>query len=255
MQREAALLSQYRDYVGQRGTGRPVVLILGDSYASQWTPALLSHIDTERFDVASIKYLGCTVRIGTSRIEIGTVREEFRRNCDAFSSLVNDEEINTRIRAVLLVSHRPFEYKDNAFRFELVRWLKRRNASLAFYVFGNYFQLDREKRPTCEKLMVRAKRDAGVCIAYADYPAGEPRPEELPLYPAGLDLHYVDILKLHCGSNRAECSTQARGVPFMTDWNHLNSTFVDWLLLDLRARRTKELAEMGLLAYFRSGQP
>jgi peptidoglycan/LPS O-acetylase OafA/YrhL len=253
-QAEKAFVSRYKDYMdGDVAlSGKPVVLILGDSYVTNWTAGLMAHIDKEKFDVVSAQYMGCDVHVEPLKLSVISTEDRYNENCKGFSARLNNSSVVGRLAAVMLISHRPFEYSANAYRFDVIRWLKKQNKQFELFVFGNYFQLDKDKYPSCEKLMARARQDANICLRMANYPASEPDLEKLPLYPGDLQFKYVDLVKLHCGYNKTGCATQENGVPFMADWNHLNATFIDGFLEDIQEHKAGELAQLGLLKYFKS---
>ncbi|RAP37559.1 hypothetical protein B1207_05145 [Legionella quinlivanii] len=255
-QYENSLAKKYQNYLGEdiSASKKPVVLIIGDSYTVNWASALSRHIDLDHFDVVSISYLGCDIRIDSQKITALSTANQFQSICETFQSFINNVSIIKRISSIMLVSHRPFEYVINPSRFDIIRWLKQKNAASDVFVFGNYFQLDEKKYLSCTHLMARARRGSETCLKYANYPLSEPKIETLPFYPKDLSFKYVDIIKLHCNYSRSGCATEANGVPFMSDWNHLNAAFLDFILQDIQIKKADVLAELGLLKYFTSDQ-
>jgi hypothetical protein len=169
---EAKLVANYRNYLGDESgrSTKPVVLIVGDSYNSNWSVGLSTVMDVKQYDVVSVSYLGCKLSFTAEKINAKASEQKFERYCQPFELLMNDPNVIKRLAAVMLVSYRPFEYDVNKFRFDLVRELKKKNSGFDFFIFGNYFQLDPDQYSSCEKLMYRTGRQAEVCMAFADYP-------------------------------------------------------------------------------------
>jgi hypothetical protein len=254
---EAKLVSGYRNYLGDAPSQstKPVVLIVGDSYNPNWSVALSTVIDIQKYDIVSVSYLGCKVSFTDERIIATASEQKFERYCQPFELLMNDPNVIKRLAAVMLVSYRPFEYDVNKFRFDLVRDLKKKNGGFDFFIFGNYFQLDPEQYSSCEKLMYRTGRQAEVCMELADYPKKQTIRDSLPFYPLDLKFAYVDLIGLTCHEDKTGCPTQAQGVPFMSDSHHLNATFIVKLMRDLQATQSEKLEDLGLQKYLnnRSG--
>jgi len=250
-QAEQALVDEFTTYAGDdpSTSTKPLVLLLGDSYVKNWSAAASKHLDRNRFDIASASYLGCSVTISDTKISATPESDRFKEFCDPFESIINNPQIANRIAAVFLVSHRPFEYRLNSFRFDVIRWLQRDRQPFDVFVFGNYFQLNEPRFFSCEKLMMKARRGPDVCLEYADYPRGQPEVKSLPFYPKDMELQYVDIISLHCSYTKSGCSTQAGGIPFMSDWAHLNAGFIDHLFTQFKTERRRELTALGLDRY------
>ena len=250
-QSEKGLIRSYKNYSGNEisKSEKPVVLILGDSYVTNWTVGLSSHIDNDRYDIVSISYLGCMIEFEKGVVYAVASKDEYKNYCQTFQSYINNEYVLNRLSAAILVTHRPFEYQANKFRFDLLRWLYMKNNNSEMFVFGNYFQLDEKAHSSCENLMYRAHRGAEACIELANYPLGKPIISTLPMYPSDLSFEYIDIIDLHCSYDKYGCSTQAKGVPFMSDWNHLSVTFIDSIIHDIKLNKAKELEASGLLKY------
>lgn len=233
-------------------TTKPIVLIIGDSFQSRWSTALVSHLDTKKFEVISIKYFGCNVEVKDNEVLAQAKTKDYKGSCGKFSQVVNDSTLAKRITAVMLVSHRPFTYLANSFRFKVIQWVKERSNNFELFIFGNYFQLDEFLYPSCLKLMTRMRQDARICLKTANYPSALLDRDSVVHYPLDGKFKVIDIIKLHCGYDKVGCATEYKGVPFMTDWHHLTATFIDGLLTDIRKRKFKELQEIGLTKYLNS---
>ncbi len=244
--------ARYKNYQGTDilTSTRPVILIVGDSYNKAWSPALSAHLNLVEYDVVSITYLGCNVSRISGKLIATEFDPKYKDNCQTFTAYINNKTITNRLAAVMLVSHRPFVYDQNLFRFDMIRWLRGVKAEFDFFVFGNYYQLDFNEIPSCEQYMIRKNVSAKACLNEAVYPKGKSQNRNLPFYPKDLNLKYVDIIDLHCGYDKKTCAVTSKGVPFMLDWNHLTATFLDFLLQDIREKKTDELGKIGLSRYF-----
>ncbi|HCM31814.1 MAG TPA: acyltransferase [Acinetobacter radioresistens] len=251
---EEKLTSSFKNYSGSdlEKSNKPVILILGDSYNKKWSVALSQKIDLDKYDVVSATYLECKVDANGKKISAVATAKEYAENCEKFESLVNNQAVVDKVSAVMLTSHRPFEYEVNPFRFDIIRNLKAKNSNFDFFVFGGYFQLDGKDYSSCKKLMMRSGRNADICLENAVYPVSEPKIEAMPFYPKDLNFKYIDIIKLHCSYDKKNCATQYNGVPFMDDWNHLNVTFLSFLLDDIRSKNASQLDQLGLLKYLKN---
>lgn len=248
---EEKLTSSFKNYSGSDldKSDKPVILILGDSYNKKWSVALNQKIDLDKYDVVSVTYLGCEVDAKGKKISAVATSKQYTENCTKFDSLINNQNVTDKLAAVILTSHRPFEYEINPFRFDVIRNLKTKNPDFEFFVFGGYFQLDGKDYSSCKKLMMRSGQNADICLKYAIYPKSEPKIESMPFYPKDLNVKFIDIIKLHCSYDKKNCATQYKGVPFMDDWNHLNVTFLSYLLEDIKVRKSIEFQNLGLLKY------
>jgi peptidoglycan/LPS O-acetylase OafA/YrhL len=247
---EASEVARFTSFRGS-GDGRPAVLILGDSYTANWSVALSQFIDTDRFDVISLSYLGCNVGILNAEVEVSAISPDYAENCDAFRERIRDEKQMKRLAAIFLVSHRPFEYGINPFRFDLVRWVQGQSPGAEAFVFGNYYQLDGVQLSSCLNLMFHQKRDALVCLEMATYPPADFAIESQALYPSDLDFTYVDFARLFCGGERQTCEFEWEGVPFMIDWNHLTATFLMHAFDVILSNQEEKLRQLGLDQYLR----
>ena len=223
---EHSLGAGFKNYYGQPNSKKPVVLVLGDSYVTSWGVALSRTINLDVYDVINVSYLGCSVNLESGRIAVKSSAEKHDQNCNALENFLNDSSVINRVISLMLVSHRPFEYGANTFRFDLIKFLLKKNPNLDVFIFGNYFQLNPQDFPSCEKLMVKARKSAEVCLKYASYPVQGKKIESEPLYPADLKFSYIDFGRIVCPAQNATCPSSYNGVPFITDWNHLSATFL-----------------------------
>ena len=244
--RERVAVARFTNVNSQDDRAGPAILVLGDSYTPNWSVALSRFIDTDRFDIISVSYLGCEVDISSAQVEVKASTPDYQANCDAFRSQIQDEQRMKRVAAIFLVSHRPFEYGANLFRYEIIRWAQGRRPTAEAFVFGNYYQLDGQRLSSCLNLMFHQKRDASVCLEMATYPPEDFSIEAQPYYPSDLDFEYVDFALLLCGKERATCEYEWEGMPFMTDWNHLTATFLMHAFDLILSEQQSELHRLGL---------
>jgi peptidoglycan/LPS O-acetylase OafA/YrhL len=250
--REKSEVARFTNFQGGNDDAKPSILILGDSYTTNWSVALSEFVDTDRFDVISVSYLGCDVGISKAEVEVRATSPDYEESCGALRDYVQDSKQIRRVAAVFLTSHRPFEYGVNLFRFDLVRWIQSQSPKAEAFVFGNYYQLDGVRLSSCLNLMFHQKRDASVCLELSTYPPEDFTVELLPLYPSDLDFTYVDFLQLFCGRTRLACEYEWEGVPFMTDWNHLTATFLIRALEVILSKHENQLTRLGLDKFLQS---
>lgn len=225
---ESELISSFKNYYGNPASDKPVILLIGDSYVTNWGVAISRTIDLDRYDLAAVSYLGCSVTLERDRIRAIPTEEMYDRNCGMLEKLLNDRRILDRSVVLMLVSHRPFEYTSNSFRFDLIRSLVNKRPDMRLAIFGNYFQLDPKVYPSCEKLMARVRASADICIERAVYPSAQYQ-EDSPsqaFYPADIKFSYVNVTKALCEQGNGTCPYESQGVPFMLDWNHLSAAFL-----------------------------
>lgn len=250
LKREQLAVASFTNFVGTPDSGKPVIIIIGDSYTRNWSVALNTFIDHDRFDVVAVSYLGCDVNISEERITAVAISSKYERNCKPLDRYINDKNLLGSTKAIFLTSHRPFEYAANTFRFDLLSWIKQRAEGADLFIFGNYFQLDGTPgRASCTDLMFHHQSDAELCMDLSTYPPDDFVVERLPLYPADLDFTYVDMIDLLCGSVKANCPSEADGMPFIRDWNHLTVTFLIQMLSEIFAREHTRLQKLGLTQF------
>ncbi|MRW88165.1 acyltransferase family protein [Pseudoduganella sp. FT26W] len=230
---ELNLGASFRNYYGNPDAKKPIVLVIGDSYATNWGVALGHTVNLDAYDVVNVSYLGCSVSLESGRIVAKSTAEKHDKNCSAFGSFLNDSSVINNATALMLVSHRPFEYAANTFRFDVIKFLVNKNPKIDVFVFGNYFQLNPVDFPSCEKLMVKAKKGAEVCLKYASYPVQGKKIESEAFFPKDMNFSYIDFGQAVCPAQNATCPSSYDGVPFMTDWNHLTSAFLIHYLPDV----------------------
>jgi peptidoglycan/LPS O-acetylase OafA/YrhL len=223
---ELSLGASFRNYYGNPNGRKPTILVMGDSYVTNWGVALGRTINLELYDIVNVSYLGCSVNLDSGRIVAKSTAEKHDQNCSALENFLNAPSVVNNATAIMLVSHRPFEYAANAFRFDLIKYLVNKNPKIDVFVFGNYFQLNPVDFPSCENLMVKAKKGAEVCLKYASYPVPGKKIESEPFYPKDISFSYIDFGQAVCPVQDLTCPTSYNGAPFMTDWNHLTATFL-----------------------------
>ncbi|MBB4505764.1 acyltransferase family protein [Rhizobium leguminosarum] len=244
---EARLESTFLSLNNNIQAGKPIIFIIGDSHARNWSIALKNYIDADRYQVVAISYLNCMVEIKNDIVKAPSRASIYDKYCIPFEKFINDKSLLSRTKAIFLTSLRPFEYTVNPFRFELLSWMKSHSDDARIFVFGNYFQLD--ELHSCLGLMFQRKSDASICLREATYPPPNQPLEQLPFFPSDLAFTYVDIVKLHCDYDKEKCLTSSRGVPFITDWNHLTAEFLTTLIGDILEKRTADLRSDGLLDF------
>lgn len=244
---EARLESTFLSLNNNIQAGKPIIFIIGDSHARNWSIALKNYIDTDRYQVVAVSYLNCMVEIKNDIVKAPSRASIYDKYCIPFEKFVNDKSLLSRTKAIFLTSLRPFEYTVNPFRFELLSWMKSHSDDARIFVFGNYFQLD--ELHSCLGLMFQRKSDASICLREATYPPANQPLEQLPFFPSDLAFTYVDIVKLHCDYDKEKCLTSSKGVPFITDWNHLTAEFLTTLIGDILEKRTADLRGDGLLDF------
>ena len=244
---EARLESTFLSLNNNIQAGKPIIFIIGDSHARNWSIALKNYIDADRYQVVAISYLNCMVEIKNDIVKAPSRASIYDKYCIPFEKYINDKSLLSRTKAIFLTSLRPFEYTVNPFRFELLSWMKSHSDDARIFVFGNYFQLD--ELHSCLGLMFQRKSDASICLREATYPPPNQPLEQLPFFPSDLAFTYVDIVKLHCDYDKERCLTSSRGVPFITDWNHLTAEFLTTLIGDILEKRTADLRSDGLLDF------
>nr|WP_281499314.1 acyltransferase family protein [Rhizobium binae] len=245
--KEARLESSFLSLNDDIQAGKPVIFIIGDSFARNWSVALKKYIDADRYQVVAVSYLNCMVEIKNDSVKAPSRSSIYDKYCIPFEKYINDKSLLSRTKAIFLASHRPFEYTMNPFRFELLSWMKSHSDDAKIFVFGNYYQLDRLQ--SCLGLMFQTKSDASTCLRLATYPPANQTITRLPFYPSDLAFNYIDIIRLHCDYDREKCLTSSGGVPFMTDWGHLTAEFLTTLLGDILERRAADLRGTGLLDF------
>ena len=223
---ELNLINSFKNYYGHSTSKKPVILVIGDSYVTNWGVALSRTVNLDSYDLVSVSYLGCSVNFETKGIVAKPTSEQYQKNCNMLERFLNDPSVVSRATSLMLVSHRPFEYSANPFRFDLIRYLLKKNQNLNLTIFGNYYQLDPQRFPSCEKLMIKARAGAEVCFRYASYPNKEHNIKSDPLFPSDINFSYIDVIEPLCSSMNSSCPSSYNGVPFMLDWNHLTATFL-----------------------------
>lgn len=234
------------------GTSTPLdtILVIGDSYEYSWSIGINENIDHSKYRVISATYLECDVTFEGGHVKAPTRGAMYKKGCENLERVANDEVLLKSISKILFVAHRPFEYRSNMFRYELLRRLQSRsNARL--YIFGNYYQFDSIESGTCMGEMFSAFRGAEVCLEKSSYPTSRLADYAMAASGDYPEHTLVDIIELLCGYNKLQCPVSSEGVPFMTDWNHLSARFVKSLVSDLAKNKRESLDELGLSELFR----
>jgi hypothetical protein len=252
-EKETTLMTGITDYYLEPQTGhKPIILLLGDSYIRNWTGGLRGYLDTSRFDLAAMSFLNCRVRLDEERFRIFPGAARYQEHCAALERFFDDRTLKRRVAAVFLVSHRPFEYEENPFRFDLLRHLSSYVGDQVF-IWGNYFQLDPKVAGSCINVMLIKKSGPGACLRYAVYPAANGETGDRSLYPFDLQFQYLDLFKL-LRQPDGSYPASAQGVPFMFDWNHLTATFVNEIGRQVAEYRGDNPTYLAVRPYFRTIQ-
>ena len=207
-----------------------VILLLGDSYTRHWQ-RLGVHINSENYEFIALRYSGCGIDINDPKTEIliEKIASGYETSCAGVYSVFQDKELLSRIRAVILVSHRPFSYRANPFRFELLEVLINYAPQIDIFIIGNYFQTRRGE--WCLHYMFVSKNDARICIDKAVYNKNTEEAERKEFGPLNFEYHFINIFEL-LGSQKQNLPYQVDGVPFMKDWNHLSRSFIDKIVIE-----------------------
>lgn len=224
------------------GADKPVILIVGDSYLHNWSIGLSSVIDKTKYRIVSVSYLGCKFSDISTSLESTPAESRYTDNCGAFSRFTSDRRLLSSTKKIFVVSHRPFSYRYNMHRFALYKKLQHETGA-DLYIFGNYFQLDVDKKQSCLATMFISKKGAASCIDSASYDGSEP----IGKYSSrmGFPYTYIDVKSLTCTSSES-CPHEANGVPFMTDANHMTSTFLILMMHNITSRKSEYLNSIGL---------
>jgi peptidoglycan/LPS O-acetylase OafA/YrhL len=199
---------------------RPAILIIGDSYYHAWSVALSEYIDLDRYRVVTLRHSECgPIWNGVEFVMIstGVIHPAHKEHCTNFYRYINDESFLSKVTDVIYVGLRP-EVGDGASRVSIMTSLKNRFDGMKIYVFGNYFQMDHKK--SCLQEMQENMTSAKVCLDMAEYPS------EVLTFRGNYSAEFIDVIGLGCGYVREECPYEAYGVPFISDWHHLNTTFL-----------------------------
>lgn len=221
---------------------KPVVLIVGDSYLTNWSIGISSQVDKSRYRVISVSYLGCKFSDISKSLKASPTESRYTENCETFSKVTSDRKLLDSTEKIFIVSHRPFSYRYNMYRFDLYKKLKNETGA-DLYVFGNYFQLDVDKKQSCLSTMFISKNSAKSCIDAATYDGSEPYGKYSSRMRAPYT--YIDVKELVC-SILGSCPYDASGVPFITDANHMTATFLISVMKDIASRRSDYLKSVGL---------
>ncbi|WP_422460155.1 acyltransferase family protein [Endozoicomonas sp. ALB115] len=212
-----------------------VVLILGDSYSSNW--GRIGKFIDEKYDVLNLQYLGCDIEVkNKSKIVMNRVssRKDWEQQCIQTVSLLNDRAFLQKLKAVFLVSHRPYSYQVNQFRFDLLSLIKNYSKDTELFVMGNYFQLDPNEYSGCLGLMFSGNADnASICINQSQYFRPDIEVSEIrdkKIDGSNIDYYYISLFEL-LADEGGVYPYDYRSVPFMEDWNHLTKSFINLIVI------------------------
>ena len=148
-----------------------------------------------------------------------------------------------QVENVILISFRPFTYPANKYRFQLLSLLKEYSPKARMFVMGNYFQLKSDEFNSCLNLMFQKRSpSASICIENSnDYnPSIEKKELKSKLIDKkDLDYKFISLFEL-LRNNDGTYEHEYKSVPFMYDWNHLNTTFIDYIGLRLKNYNGKD---------------
>lgn len=205
------------------GSNLPVILIVGDSYLYNWSIGLNEIIDKTKYRVISVSYLGCELDLSGDTVRASSLQATYDLGCKNFSEKIADKEMLRKVEMVFLTSYKPFEYRKNMQRFDLMDRIVSESIGARLYVFGNYYQFNEKFDSTCLIAMFTSKSDARKCI---DLSEKNEQNSKSPLYSKmKTEFTVVDFKKLVCGPSGKDCPYTYMGVPFMLDKNHITATF------------------------------
>lgn len=230
------------------GSDKPVILIVGDSYLYNWSIGISNAIDKTKYRVVSVSYLGCKFDGRVESLKTEPIKTLYKKGCETFSKTVSDAQILRNTKKIFVASHRPFSYRHNMHRFDLFKKLQTETGNAPLFIFGNYFQLDADKKQSCLVTMFVSKKDAQICRDMATFSGSEPEGEYSNRMLA--DYTYIDTRKLSCGADEKDCPYTYKGVPFITDANHLTATFAAFLMRDITTKQADYFSEIGLSDVF-----
>lgn len=230
------------------GSEKPIILIVGDSYLYNWSIGISNAIDKAKYRVVSVSYLGCKFNDKVTSLKADPAEARYKEGCETFSNTVADAQILKNTKKIFVASHRPFSYRYNMHRFDLFKKLQTETSNAPLFIFGNYFQLDADKKQSCLVTMFVSKKDAQICRDMATFSGSEPEGKYSNRMLA--DYTYIDTRKLSCGSDEKACPYTYRGVPFITDANHLTATFATFLMRDITTKQADYFSEIGLSGVF-----
>ncbi len=216
-------------------TKKPKVIILGDSYTANW--GVLGAYISDDFDVYNITYLGCQFVFTDDSVKLKSISgNNYHKRCDSTFAFLSKKESIKNVAAIILVSHRPFSYKINTFRFDAIKHIKKYSPSADVFVIGNYFQLDRTLINSCLNLIFqRGQSNAEVCRDYSTYYNPQLELKELlekPIDSKDLEYKYVSVFET-LRNDDGTYPYEYKGVPFVLDWNHMSKAMVELFSLNV----------------------
>ena len=203
-----------------------------------WT-SLAPQIGKE-FDVVTLSYLGCEISLkNQSLLELTRVIPgSSEENCKFTVETLRDMKFLSRVKNTILVSHRPFSYRQNTYRSDLLKYIQTRGAkNNDVFIIGNYFQLNYSTYRSCLELMFLTKsKSAEICLKNSTGFNPTVLHKELikPDFPFdGLEYEYINLFSL-LKTEDGSYAYESKGVPFMLDWNHLTPSFINFIIQNIR---------------------
>lgn len=218
-------------------------LLIGDSHLYNWG-RLNSYFSDEK-EVVNMSYLGCRIKFDDEnnlRLD-GNLGDNKENRCQTLEKFFSEKKYMEQVENVILISFRPFTYPFNKYRFQLLSLLKEYSPNARVFVMGNYFQLKSDEFNSCLNLMFQKRSpSASICIENSnDYnPSIEKKELKSKLIDKkDLDYKYISLFEL-LRNNDGTYEHEYKSVPFMYDWNHLNTTFIDYIGLRLKNYNGKD---------------
>lgn len=242
--------SQESEYYKATPAPEDTILIIGDSYVRNWSVGLNENINHSKYRVIAVNFLHCEVASDNETITSTPMSAPYEKNCREFAEYTNNSELLKTVKKIFLVSHRPFEYQANLFRFDILATLQKKTGAHA-YIFGNYYQLDPQINATCMSAMFSFSRGPDICVERASWPP-EKQATTSSAVPKGLKYTFVDVIDLLCGYNKPKCPSNSEGVPYLVeDWNHLSMSFTKQIFKTLKTENKSDLESINLADIFR----
>lgn len=223
---------------------KQTIMIVGDSYVKNWSIGINENIDHSKYRVIAVSFLNCDIIVKGSVVTATANSQAYEQSCSEFLRRITDESTLKTVSKIFLVSHRPFEYFANNFRFNVLNYLRKATGAQA-YIFGNYYQLDDQKYGTCMNAMFANFQGPDVCLGLSTYPQGKQLTTSASV-PEDLNYTFVDIIDLMCEYEKNKCPAGKDGVPFMEDWNHLTASFIKFMLPEMKRNNPTAFSELGL---------
>ena len=238
-------------------TSKPKIVILGDSYTSNWG-RITQHLSSN-YEVINLQYLGCEFQILNDVDVVFDNNSELKkdratqRRCASIESFFKSYEVLKNIDAVILVSFRPFYTPYYKFRFDFLEIIAKKSPKADFFIIGNYFQLNRKKINSCLNLMFQTgKADSLICIQNSSFynPVLEQEGLSNKRFDySNIEYFYVSLFDL-LNSSKGNYPYEYKKVPFMFDWNHLTKSFIELIALEIKRYSGETESVLRLQRYF-----